>query len=239
MPDKPSTVFDHVEFATRGKTINHLKSLSRRCRKLAKWIDRSVERTDASITMTNIMNSTADFLEVAAVGFGSHISILALSARNMFELNVRLRDVMRSDEQMKRWHGEAIIDKKQFLEGFLRLQTASDNTDAKGVLNSEIARLLSLQAKHNLPSKGSPPARNLSEGVGLVDEYDAFFKVFSKLIHPTSFLINDPKNADTEEHRSILVVQLQIYAGDNYGRVSEAVGYPDEIKAGKGKRRLH
>lgn len=239
MSSKSKRTFDQVEFTTKGKTINHLKSLSAKCRKLAKQIDRSTERSEKSVTMINFINATADFLDMGAAGMSGHISILALGVRNMFELNIRLRHVLRSEDQLKRWHGEAIIDKIGFLEGFLKLQTVTENNDAKQVLNSEIARLLALQSKYQLPSKGSPPAKNLATGVGLLDEYDTFFKMFSKLVHPTSFLINDTKTADTNEIRSILTLQLQLYAGDTFHRIWEELGFAEAITKSGDSRRDH
>ena len=222
---EPELAFEKVEFTTKGKAINHLKRLSGRCRKLAKRIDRSVERSDKSITMLNFMNAAADFLEMGSAGINGHVSILALAARNLFELNIRLRDTLRDDVQLKRWHGEAIRDKVDFLQGFLKVRTASKNTEARQVLEAEVARLLALQEKYQLPAKGSPPTKNLAENVGLLAEYEAFFKVYSKLVHPTSFLVNDAKNTNNGDTKDILLMQLQLYAADTFHRVSEEFGF--------------
>jgi hypothetical protein len=67
---------------------------------------------------------------------------------------------------------------------------------------------------------------NLAKQAGLADEHAALFKLFSKLVHPSSYLSNDYKNAASEEVRTILHARAQLYAWDTLGRISKAVGMP-------------
>lgn len=92
------------------------------------------------------------YLHVAVTNLQSHGSVLALCTRNLYELNLRVRYVLSSDQNMQAWQVEAAIDKMQTLEGILQLDTVSDNVTQKTVLREEIVRLQDLQKKHSLPN---------------------------------------------------------------------------------------
>jgi hypothetical protein len=217
-----------AKFSSIEESVKKLNSDAQKIRALAHWITKNVRRDEKSVSMVNIAEAVAAFLNVAAQGTTTHISVLALATRNLFELNVRLRDTLRSDEQLKRWHGEAIRDNVELLEGLMRLDNTGENAQSRDVLQKEIDRLHGLQKKYGLPQKGSPPAKNLAVGVGLEDEYNALFKVFSKLVHPTSYLVNNIKNANTHLMIGLLQVHAQIYSADTYSRLMDEFFIPHD-----------
>jgi len=71
--------------------------------------------------------------------------------------------------------------------------------------------------------------RDLAKAVGHEEDYRALFKLYSKLVHPSSYLLN--RSAD-EAHgvaiRQILVLKLQLYAYDLLERIRQSLKIPDE-----------
>ena len=54
------------------------------------------------------------------------------------------------------------------------------------------------------------PVRNLALAAHLEDEYDAYYKVCSKFVHPSSFWVNWPVAASTPMYRAAFVFKLQL-----------------------------
>lgn len=228
MTNSPS-IKDITQFCSIEESVQKLNLDAQRIRDLGQWITTNTQRDEKSASLVAIAEAIAAFLDVAAQGTTSHISVLALATRNLFELNIRLRDILRSDKQLKRWQGEAVRDNVELLEGLMRLSTTNENNQAKGVLRTEVERLQGLQQKYGLPDKGSPPTKNLAVDVGLEDEYDALFKVFSKLVHPTSYLVNRPEDASAPDKIFLLQVHAQVYSADTYSRLMDEFSIPQDI----------
>lgn len=63
-----------------------------------------------------------------------------------------------------------------------------------------------------------------AEAVGEKAEYEAFFKLYSKYVHPSSFLLNgNPKSVHSPVFFNILVIQAQRYAADSYERLKHSL----------------
>jgi len=103
--------------------------------------------------------------------------------------------------------------------------------DSRFVLRGEISRLKSLRKKYDLPErKHLPSSAAIAKRVDLKKEHDALFKLFSKLVHPSSYLINDYENAASSEVKMILKIHAQLYAWDTFSRVCSAVSVPQTIR---------
>lgn len=91
----------------------------------------------------------------------------------------------------------------------------------------------SLAFKYNLdPALRRISTRALARAAGAQaeKEYEAFFKLFSKLVHPSSFLVNGTaKNAYGFPIRNALVIHLKLYAHDMLTRIRESLGVPDDV----------
>jgi|SRR5215831_3311471 len=109
----------------------------------AEWISKNVQRTNESLTLSNLLAVSASYLKVAGDNIETHISVFAMVTRNLYEVNLQVRDILRSPDGIQRWQAEAIADKIQMLEGILELDTVSDTASQCAVLRSEIDRLRS------------------------------------------------------------------------------------------------
>lgn len=144
-------------------------------------------------------------------------------------MNLRTRHVLESDENLRRWTAEAAIGNIDILEGLLQLPRANTESTERE-LRAEINRLKSLLTKHELPKIARPPSvAALARSAGLESEHRALFQLFSKLVHPSSYLINRADEPYSDITRNILVIHLQLYAGDLLERIRGALNVPDEV----------
>ena len=226
---------DHV---VEGNTLELKKSIDKIIKKsqfICRWINKNLPRTERSVLLVNILNSVCDYLEVTKLSINQHISVLALSTRSIYELNVRLRTLTNDDEQ-KKWASEAVTDKVQTLEGILSLGSESENIQQRSILETEIARLKQLVTKFNLPSIKQPASTgNLAKTVDLESEHKGLFKLYSKLVHPSSYLVNDYANSAAVENQKILQIHAQLYAHDSVSRICEDLNIPYEVSKPYGK----
>lgn len=198
----------------------------------AEWISKNVQRTNESLALFNLLTASTSYLRVASENIEAHISVLAMVTRSLYEINLQVRDILRSPEGIQRWHAESIADKIQTLEGILELNTVRDMGNQRAELQTEIDRLKSLREKHELPDIKPASAGNIAKSIGLSAEHGALFKLFSKLVHPSSYLVNNYENAASGEIRMILQIRAQLYAWDMFGRICDAVSMPKSVRKG-------
>jgi hypothetical protein len=200
-------------------------------RKVCEWIAANSERTPKSLSLHNLMRATAEYLQMASEGFGKHISIVALATRNIYELRLRTEHLLSSREALDTWQAEGATDKIQVLEGILGLDTKQRSGSQRQVLTNEISRIRYILKKHKLEElKCIPGTFSIAKALDKGDEHKNLFKLFSKLVHPSSYLVNDSANAASPEVRSILQTHCQLYAWDLFSRICDAVGVPEDIR---------
>jgi len=98
------------------------------------------------------------------------------------------------------------------------------------VLQEEKKRLESLRKRYNLTNEKISHLGNIAKSLGLHEEHKIFLKIYSKLVHPTSYLINDPDNAAADEIRNLLHAFTQIYALDTCERICDEFSIPKSIR---------
>lgn len=221
------------DYVVDGSQIEFRQKLDKmivEARIINQWIKKNIQRSEKSVILTNLLTSISDYLQVTRDSLNAHISIIAISTRSIYELNIRIRSVLLNDEELKKWASEAVTDKVQVLEGILTLGQESENVPERAILRQEIARIQGLIAKYGMPVIKNPESTgNLAKLVELDAEHKALFKLFSKLVHPSSYMVNDYQNAASIETQKILQVHAQLYAYDSITRICEALNVPENI----------
>lgn len=150
---------------------------------------------------------------------------VAHASRNMFELNIIYRHTRMSDENLKDWLGNKFQDEIEILEGILKL-SENPGSDHELILQERIRHIRATAQKHQIKLSRQLTTKTIAAKVGLIDEYDGFFKLYSKFVHPTSWLINSKNDkVSSFEYKTILLVQFQTYLFDLEGRLSEFYNY--------------
>ena len=159
------------------------------------------------------------------------VEVLALSARNVFELYLRLRHCLAADANCQVWLAEAVADQIQIYEGILGMDGPESD---KTVLRQEIDRLRQgAVAKELQLSQKLLLTKTLAREVALEAEYSAFYKLYSKLVHPSSFVVNfPPATVEAPMYRSMLILNVQIYGHLILDDLAATVGLPaDTIRS--------
>lgn len=221
---------DHVIECNQIELKKNVEKIIKKSRFIIRWIDKNVARTEKRVILVNLLSSTSDYLELMKSSLDSHISALALCTRSIYEINIRIRSLIEHQDEMAKWQSEAVTDKVQTLEGILSLANESENINEQNILKSEIERLKGLVQKYGFPIVKQPVSTgNLANKVGQEDEHKALFKLYSKLVHPSSYLVNDYGGASSIENQKTLQIHAQLYAHDTVSRVCEQLAVPYEV----------
>ena len=210
-----------VQHVSDQQVKQHLGELGATCRQLSREITRKALRSNTSVAYENLVNRTASEIDRLVGYYPTFAEGVAWSARNIFEINLIIRHIGRSAENMNRWLGQLLGDEKQILQGFLTLSTASDSPE-KQQLQGRLVDLDALSARHNIQPSGPFNIKAIAEQEQLVDEYTGLYKLFSKYVHPSSWLINSSaESVNSKEYMNIFVIYSQISSGDSYTRVND------------------
>lgn len=176
----------------------------------ATWIQENTAEPIAH-TVPMIFLRSAHYLSLLSLGAPeTPLEIIALSARSVFELFLRLKYILMGEGNGRQWRSEAAKDQVEIYEAIL---TLDGNEAHKQQIRAEIGRVEQHSANRDLDSSVKiMMAREVAKKAGLHAEYLAFYKLYSKLVHPSSFTVNWPKAASTPMYRSALIANIQVYA---------------------------
>lgn len=218
---------DIVKFGDLSEISNVLKSKISLIDKHLEFIRTNLERTERNLVLYNLLAKTRLYLYCLMTSLIGPTELLGFIARSLFELNLITRYVVMNEENLKRFVVQTAEDKIKILEGILEFREDSSEENAK-ILDDEIKRIETLKQKHNLASiKSLPNFIDIARIVELEKEYKALYKLFSKHVHPTPYIINgDTKEIHSNEVRNIFLIHAQLYAEDTFQRIKEVTyGY--------------
>ncbi len=215
-----------------GEARPHLLSVAAAIRRAIEWVDVNCKRDEKTAALLNLLRSIAMYVEIYASNLSGTLEILALCTRSVFELNLRARMVLERADGLQRWIAEAVEERIETLEGFVRFaETGVASALYEKEVQRERQRLTDLKEKHDLPAeaKGRLQERQLAEMFHLEEDYDALYKLASKIVHPSSYLVNGRPHVDTNDMRNVLLITLQLKARDSLARIGIDLGIPDTV----------
>ena len=190
----------------------------------ANWFASASPQTVDSRALSLLCRSASHSVSLATLNAPDPpLEVLALAARNCLELLVRLKHVLTSKANMMAWLREGVTDKLQVYEGVLSLDR---DGAASATIREEMQRVSADMASKGLAT-GQSVAKTaaLANAVGMGEEYKAFFKIYSKLVHPTSYAVNSATSSQTAGWvRTTFVLNVQLYG----------LLFLDELAAGAG-----
>jgi hypothetical protein len=148
----------------------------------------------------------------------------AWTARNVLEISYITEYVTKADEDLKKFLNRALDDIKDIGEGLKEL--ALENLEA-------IKTIEETQQKYELKKyklKGKMPARtkDLAKAVSNEKEHKSFFKIYSKYVHPTAWLILSETRATLhEDGKKAFFNQGYIYCERVFNTISESTGFDE------------
>lgn len=176
----------------------------------AKNISHYTTNSGLQITIPPLLLAAGNAMSLVSLnGTDTPIEVIALSTRNTFELYTRLIHLIKSQENCQVWREEAFTDQKQIYEGILTLEGPQF---FKKIIQNEIKRIERHAQNKGLSfNRKIPHFKKLAIEAELESEYDAFFKLYSKFVHPSSFVVNSPEASSAPLYRSAFIFNIQIY----------------------------
>jgi len=199
----------------------HLRGLAQKVRQLLVSIGSSISRSNERDAVTNLAKRTAAELEQLASFYPSSIEGVAWCTRNLFEVNLVLRYVLLDPKHVNEWMGQAAGDEKEITEGLLSL-TGDESRPEVRVLRNRLSQIDEICKRHGIEPSHPFRIADLARDVGRTDDYKALYKLFSKYVHPSSYVINMPdEDRRGDETLNIFLMHATSYSGDTYGRLDD------------------
>jgi hypothetical protein len=115
--------------------------------------------------------------------------------------------------------GQAAGDEKAITEGLLGL-AQDESRSAVGILRNRLSEIDDICKRHGIDPSRPFQIGNLARDVGCTEDYNALYKLFSKYVHPSSYLVNMPDEVRrNDETLNIFLIHASLYSGDTYGRL--------------------
>jgi len=169
-----------------------------------------------------LMAASRALLLASVAGLDTPIEVLALSARNVFELRLRLMHILASEANCLSWRNEALTDQMQVYEAIFSLGGTKKPLPE---FLDEVERAKRHGGARGLTAGQRPlMAGDLAKATGHKDEYDAFYRLYSKLVHPSSWLVNWPGAVSSEMYHYTLSLNAQIYGWNILKAVNDKFG---------------
>lgn len=192
----------------------------------AQWVQKNKERDNKNLLLHNFLTAAAPYVEIAAVNRDGYVQILALCARSLYEISLLSRYAQKDKLSLEHWAAEAMTDRLEMLKGCRDIDP-NDSVGQLQTIQTEIDRLETLANESNLKVSGHLNISELAKFFGKEAEHSSLFKIFSKLLHPTSYLVNTtPEEIQSIEIRKTLIIHVQLYAIDILGTLQVALEFP-------------
>lgn len=179
---------DVVHHSSSGEVSNSLQIASTRLAAVAQNIKAHYRRTEQNLALYNLASRAAFELTRLARNLDQGTDLVAWATRNLFELNLSVRYILMSEDNASRYLAESAKDEQQVLEGFLSLSD-NESVEARKVLQDRILAIDALATRHGIELRKPLSTSDLAKVTGCAAEYTALYKLMSKYVHPSSWLV--------------------------------------------------
>ena len=140
------------------------------------------------------------------------IECIAWISRNLFEMNLIIEYSIQFPEKAKEFALQKGSGEKEILEGILTLNYA-ESRDSIVPLQGRIDHLEGVPKKYGKNNLKYFTVAEMARKVGMEDEYNAFFKLYSKYVHPSAWLIFAAEEEKANiTYKNTFLLQAQYYS---------------------------
>ncbi|WP_108422764.1 DUF5677 domain-containing protein [Flagellimonas amoyensis] len=137
----------------------------------------------------------------------------AIAARNLFECYLIITYIISNPSKTKEFLSQKAYDELQINEGFLSITTANTSETTIKSIQDRMEYIKELMEKNKLTPSKSWNVSDLAKKTNNETEYKAFFKLYSKYVHPSSWIVNSRDNEyNNPVFKNIFILQGQHYA---------------------------
>ncbi|RZK01683.1 MAG: hypothetical protein EOO46_19575 [Flavobacterium sp.] len=140
------------------------------------------------------------------------IEHIAMSARNLFECYLLVTYIINDSSKAKDFISQKAFEELEINEGFLSLTTTNTSKQNIKMIQDRMDYIKLVIENNDLTPSRHWNVSHLATQTDNKLEYDVFFKLHSKYIHPSSWIVNSPNSEyDNPVFKSIFLSQGQIY----------------------------
>lgn len=140
------------------------------------------------------------------------IEYVALSSRNLFECYLLTAYIISNPSKSKEFISQKAHEELEINEGFLSITTTKTSEESIKSIQDRMEYIKEIVKMHELTPSKNWNVSNLAKQTNNELEYKAFFKLYSKYVHPSSWIMNSPNyEYDNPVFKNIFILQGQHY----------------------------
>ena len=164
------------------------------------------------VALSGLSNYTRILFERLITNQDAPIEHMALAARNLFECYLLVAYVIDNPSRAKEFISQKAFDELEINEGFLSLTTTTTSQTSIRMIQDRMDYIKKLMKSAELTPSRHWTVGQLALKTNNKIEYDAFFKLYSKYVHPSSWLVNSHDyEYDNPVFKNIFFSQGQIF----------------------------
>lgn len=203
---------DLVKHGSHEDVVKHLRELASRIDAARAGV--SIRKKDDYLGFALgrlVVYASTQVNRLAALYHGE-VEPLGWIARNLFEASLICDYVLTDLRRAQEFCTQKARDEIQINEGFITLSEDPKSPDL-APLRDRIGHIRRTLSAHAMPESRPWSVSDLAKWTNRTSDYDAFFKLYSKYVHPSSWLVlAEPTEIDNEATRYVFVLQAQYYA---------------------------
>lgn len=141
------------------------------------------------------------------------IDYIAILSRNLFECYLLTAYIISDSSKAKEFISQKAYEELEINEGFLSITNANTSETITKPIRERMEYIKEIMKKHDLNPSKNWNVNYLAKQTNNELEYKAFFKLYSKYVHPSSWIMNSPDHEyDNPVFKNIFILQGQHYA---------------------------
>lgn len=209
------TIMKFEDFTRTGTTEEIKENLFRLQQELkicASKVSIDGDNDYTGIALRNLIHFSSTLLERLIKYLEDSIEMNAWIARNLFECYLISVYITSEPERAKEFLLQKANDELEIFEGILTLNKFANTKTNANPIRERMDFINNTLDEYNLIARSHWTVGMLAKKTGNKEEYDAFFKLYSKYVHPSSWLINAQVNdSDNPVLRNVFLLQSQFY----------------------------
>ena len=164
------------------------------------------------VALRGICNYTRILFDRLITNQNAPIEHIAISARNLFECYLLTAYMIDDSSRAKDFISQKAFDELEVNDGFLSLTTTNTSAATIKMIQDRKDYINKLMENFELTPSRHWTVSHLAEQTNNKLEYNAFFKLYSKYVHPSSWIMNSHNyEYDNPVFRDIFFSQGQIF----------------------------
>lgn len=222
---------DVVTHGSQKDVVKNIGKYGKCIKKIAAWTggSQNYTRSKQNDLVARILESTPKFIGYVESSAYNDIHLLAFGVRSILENLARAKFICQSEENLNNWLTEALNDQKDIVKGFIA--GGDSSSEQVQFLQSELERLETFKEKFELSAIKRPQnVKDMTEAVDLGFDYSTIYKLTSKIVHPTSLMINQSSMLDEFYYHDLLALMVQKYLFELQQHVCDVLEAPESLR---------